>query len=706
MTKRTGNNIYIKYKFFTNNIYYTLKKTNQILIILFSIFFIFIYKNDIKKCKSYNNSLAFQTYIINFKHKIPIDNLAIKKQQKIFKFLPNYYNKITKYKSKINIKKILEYLKNTGIINQLDYFIININNFKYYIIQFRINRTIKKIEIQNYQNLQIPQKLLINILKNQLGKPVNYFKVHNSINKIYTWYINNGFSHTYIKLKYNYQFNSLHIQIFEGQIITSSLICKSKNILSSIIIDDINKIIVKELELSEESIFNKKIIDTGIVYLKKIQLLKTCNYKIKKYKQGLLLKIEYSIHTNHYGYIYNYASNSIINHLLCNILNYDYSVLVTIYFHILSRASQKFIKQISQINKIYNIYLKYKNNFKKNFNFNCIKFNYYLYYINSNYKINLQIINKNPEFKFLILVPYIKLDKIILNFIKLSLYQKIYKRRRIYPQHNKIIHYINIISKGKLITISQKTFKNFNYKFQYRNTYNLLTEELLHLKINKLKRSFIQTKKIKRQKKILKQKITSINIYLKYNNLKCKKFFELGKIFILKFLFLKPQKIIKNNILYQDKFNNNIEIKYYQIILLPNYLKFIKKNAINVFIHINSFVINNNYESILDNINHANSQIYFYKRYTRIIKDKLKNLYQIEYHISLNKLFSYYIFSNFNNKLYDRNKIFKYNYIIGLGIQISIPIKTLPKIRFEYKINKYNTNHYQLRLFSSCTNNN
>nr|WCH54714.1 hypothetical protein [Hypnea edeniana] len=711
MTERTANNIYIKYKFFTTNIYYTLKKTNPVLIIFFSIFFIFIYKNNIKKWTNYNNQLAFQTYIINFKNKIQIDNLQLNNQKFFLKILPNYHNKITKNKSKINVKKILEYLKNTGTINKLEYFIININNFKYYIIQFRVNHIIKKIEIQNYQNLQIPKKLILNILKNLLGKPINYFKIHNNINKIYRWYIHNGFSQTYIKLKYNKELDSLHIQILEGQILGSSLICKSKNIFSSTIIQKINKILIKELGISKKSIFNKKKIDIGIIYLKKIQILKTCNYKIKKHKQGLLLKIEYSIPTNHYGYIYNHTSNNMINHLLYNILNYDYSVLITICFHILHRILQKFIIQISQINELYTIYLKYKNNFKKFFNFKYTKFNYYLHYTNSNYKINLQIIDNIPEFEFLILIPYIKLDKMIFNFIKLNFYQKIYKTKKIYPQNNKktndvIIKNIDIKSKGKFIIISQKIFKNFNYKFQYRNTYNFLTEKFLHLKINNLKTPSIQTKQIKRHKKILKQKITLLNTYIKYNNLKCKKFLEPGKIFILEFLFLKPKEIIKNNILYQDKYNNNIAIKYYQIILLPNYLKFIKKNALNIFININSFITNNNYKNIVDNIHNINFQIYFQKRYMRIIKDELKNLYQIEYHISLNKLCSYYIFSNFNNKLNDKNKIFKYGYIIGLGVQINIPIKTLPKIRFEYKTNKYNINHYQLRLFSSYINNN
>nr|YP_010902859.1 hypothetical protein REP59_pgp121 [Hypnea flava]WCH54913.1 hypothetical protein [Hypnea flava] len=714
MTKKTVNDIYIMYKFFTTNIYHTLKKTNQVLISFFYIFFIFVYKNNIKNIINSNKQLAFQTYIIHFKNKISIDNLEIKNLKSFLKIFPNYHNKITKNKSRINIKKVLEYLKNTGIINQLDYFIININNLKYYIVQFRINHLIKKIEIQNYQHLQIPQKLLINILKNSLGKPINYFKVNNSINKIYAWYINNGFSHTYIKLKYNNQLHSLHIQIFEGQIIDISLICKSKNIFNSSIIYKINKILTKELGLSKKSIFNKKKIDIGIIYLKKIHFLKTCNYKIKKHKQGLLLKIEYSIPTNHYGYIYNHTSHNTINHLLYNILNYDYSTLAPIYFHILDKIVKKIIIEISQINKLYEIYLKYKNNFKKIFNFKYIKLHYYFHYIDYNYKINLQIINNSPEFDFLILIPYIKVDKIILNFIKLNLYQKIDKTKRIYPQQNKrinniitknkIINNIKIKSQGNFIIISQRIFVNFDYKFQYRSTYNLLKEKFFHIKIDKLKTSLIRTKKIKRDTKILRQKITSIKTYVKYNNLKCKKFLEPGKVFILELLFLRPQKIIKNNIFYQYKFNKNIKIKYYEIILLPNYLKFIKKHAINIFININSFIINNNYENILHNINNINSQIYFQKRYTKIIEDTIKNLYQIEYHISLSELCSYYIFSNFNNKLYDKSKISKYNCIIGLGIQIHIPIKTLPKIRFEYTINKYSINHYQLRFFSSCNN--
>nr|YP_010902460.1 hypothetical protein REP52_pgp122 [Hypnea nidifica]WCH54315.1 hypothetical protein [Hypnea nidifica] len=716
MTKRTVNNIYIKYEFSSTNIYHTLKKINVILIIFFSIFFIFIYKNHIKQGSNYNKKLAFQVYIINFNHKIQIDDPNIKNEKIFLKILPKYQNKIKKYKSKINIEKILEYLKSTGIINRLNYFIININNLKYYIVQFRINRIIKKIEIQNYQNLQIASKLILDILKHQLGTPISYFKVHNITNKIYTWYINNGFSHTYIKLKYNNKLRSLHIQIFEGKVIANLLICKSKNMLSSNMIKKINTIVIKELGISEQSIFNKKKIDRGIIYLKKIQLLKKCSYKVKKHKQGLLLKVEYSIPINHYGYIYHHTSNNIMHNLLLyHFLNHDYSILLPIHFYTSTKTLQKFIKEITQINKFYSIYLKYKNNFNKTFNSNYIKFNYYLHYMNSSYKINFQTINNNPEFEFSILIPYIKIHKILLNFIKFNLYQKIYNAQKIYPKQkniikniiikNKIVSNINIKSQSNFITINQKVFKNFNYKFKYSNIYNLLIEKFLHLKINNLKQFIIQTQKIKKNTKILKQKIIFINTYIKYSNLKCKKFLEPGKTLILELFFLKPKAIMKKNTLYRNKSNIHIKFKYYQIISLPNYLKVIKKNAFNIYINVNSLILNNHYVNILDDINHKSLQIYFQKRYQRIIKNTLKNLYQIEYHISLNKFFSYYIFSYFNNKLYNKNKISKYNYVIGLGIQVNIPIKTLPKIRFEYKINKYDINHYQLRLFSSCTNN-
>nr|YP_010903653.1 hypothetical protein REP92_pgp122 [Hypnea wynnei]WCH56505.1 hypothetical protein [Hypnea wynnei] len=707
--KRTANNIWIKYKFFTTNIYYIFKKTNQILIIFFFIFSIFLYKSKIQKSINYNQQLAFQAYIIHYKNKIQINNSKIENQKLFLKILPNYYNKINQYKSKIHVKKILEYLKNIGTINQLNYFIININNLKYYIIKVHINNIIKKIEIQNYKYLQIPQKLLIHILKPQLGAPIDYSKIHHIINRIYAWYINNGFSHTYIKLKYKKQSQNLYVQIFEGQIIANYLICKSNNILSSTIINKINKILIKELGVSKKSIFNKKKIDRGIIYLKKIQLLKTCHYKVQKYKQGLVLQIEYSIITNHYGYIYNYDSN--INKLLLyKILNNDYVLSIPINFHTLPRILQKFIQQISQIHKSHVIYLKYKSNLKKIFNFKYLRFNYYLNYINSNYKINLQTINNIPEFEFLILIPYIKLNKIIFNFIKLNIYQKIYKNKKIYPQQNKItndiviknkiMHSINIKSRGNFIIINQNIFKNFKYKFKYINVHNLFTEKFLYFKTYYLNTSLIKKLKIQRYKKLVQQKIILINTEIKYSNLKYRKFLESGKVVTFEFLFLKPQKIIKKNILNKDKFSkNNIKLKYYQIILLPKYLKFIKKNAINIFINMNSFIIYNNYTNMLNDINHINFQIYFQKRYTRMIKYNAKCLYQIEYHISLSKFCSYYVFSNINNKVYYKNKIFKYNYSLGSGIQMDIPIKKLPKIRFEYKINQYDINHYQLRLF-------
>nr|QCI07102.1 hypothetical protein [Hypnea pannosa] len=681
MIKRIVNDIYIKYQFFIANTYYIFKKTNKILII-----FCFILPLSIHQEKIYNKKLAFQTYIINFKKK-QINNLNINNEKHFLKILPNYHKKIIKYKK--DIKKILEYLKNTGILNQLDYFILNINNFKYYIIYIHINYKIKKIEIQNYKHLQIPHKLLISILKPQLGFPINYSKIHNSINKIYKWYIDKGFSYTYIKLNYKKTIQSLYLQIFEGQIIAHHLIYKSNIFLDSITVNKINRILIKELNISKKSIFNKKTIDKRITYLKKIQLLKTCNYKIKKYKQGLVLNIEYSIFTNHHGYIYNYYSK--INNLsLYNFINYGYPNILTTNFHLLPQILKKLINQISQIHEFYTNYLKYTNNIMNIFNFK-----YYLHHIKCSYKISLQTINNNPQFEFLILLPYIKINKSIFNFIKLNLYQKIYKTKTIYSQQNRkrsnIMQTINIKSRCDCITINQKILKNFNCKLKYINIFNLFKEKFLYFK----------TSKIKHYIKLFEQKIILISTQIKYSDLEYNKFLGPGKIFLLEFLLLKPQKIIQKNILNKDEFNkNNIKFKYYQIFSLPNYSRFIKKNAINLFINIDSFIIQNNYENILTNISPIHLQIYFQKKYTRMIKYNTKYLYQLEYHISLGKFCSYYILSNISNKLYNKNRIFPYDHITGSGIQINMPIKKLPKIRFEYTINNYNINHYQLRLLS------
>nr|YP_010903058.1 hypothetical protein P4C74_pgp121 [Hypnea pseudomusciformis]WCH55112.1 hypothetical protein [Hypnea pseudomusciformis] len=696
MIKRIIDNIYKNYKFFTTTIYCISKKNNKIFLLFYSILsilFIFIHHNKI-----YNKRLGFQAYIVHIKKKNQVNTLNINDHKYLAKTLPNYNNKIIKYK--LNIKKILEYLKNTGFLNQLDYFILNINNFKYYIIHIYLNDNIKKIDILNYKNLQIPHKFLINILKPQLGSPINYSQIHNAINRIYTWYIDRGFSYIYITWNYKKTTQSLYLKIFEGQIIENYLTDKSHIILNSSIVNKIHEILIKELNISKKSIFNKKTIDQGIIYLKKVQLLKTCHYKIKKYKQGLALYIEYSIFTNHNGYFYNYDLNVYKNNLaLYNIINYSYPFIIPINLYLSPNILQKFIYKISKMNEVYIHYVKYKNNLIKIFNFK-----YYLHYINCNYKINIQTINNIPEFEFLIFAPYIKINKIIFNFIKLNLYQKIYKTKTICPNKNKkdsnIIENIKIESIGNCIVFNQKIFKKFNYQLKYANIYNTFKTRFLYLKA-----SSNESYKLNYYNRIVEQKITLINTQMKYGNLEYSKFLEPGKILILDFLFLKPQKIIKKSIINKNA-SNNINFKYYQIILLPKYLKFIMKNTLNIFININSFIRQNYHGNIFNDIKYTGLHIYFYKRYIRMLKYHTKYLYQLEYHIFLGQFYSYYIFSNINNKPYDNNKIFQYNYIIGSGIQINPPIKRLPKIRFEYKINKYNINHYQLRLFSSCTNNN
>nr|YP_010902659.1 hypothetical protein REP55_pgp122 [Hypnea nidulans]WCH54514.1 hypothetical protein [Hypnea nidulans] len=543
----------------------------------------------------------------------------------------------------------------------------------------------------------------MNVLKLQLGSAINYSNIHYITNKIYRWYINKGFSYVHIKLKYKQTGQSLYLHIFEGQIFAHHLISKSNTLLNSTIVNKINNILIKELRISQKSIFNKITIDRGIIYLKKIQLLKTCNYKVKKHKQGLILNIEYSICTKNNGYIYNHNSDTYINNLLLyNIINYGYPLVIPINFHLLPNILQKFIKQISHshINEVYITYLKYKNNLMKVFNFK-----YYLYYINYNYKMNLQTTNSIPQFEFLILLPYIKIHKIIFNFIKLNFYQKIYKTKIIYPKKsrkkNKIVHNVNVNSLVYSIIINQNTFKNFNYKIKYINMFNLFKEKFLYLRTS-LNQSF----KVYYYNKLIEQKITLINTIIKYDSLKYSKFLGSGKIFMLEFLYLKPQKTIKEKIFHKNKSNSSIKLKYYQIISLPKYLKFIKKNTIDIFININSFIIEKHYENILDNINNIHFQIYFQRKYMRMLKHDTKYSFQLEYHIFLSEFCSYYIFSSINTKVYNTKRSFQYNHIAGSGIQINSRIKRLPKIRFEYKINKHDINHYQIRLFSACTTNN
>nr|WCH56105.1 hypothetical protein [Calliblepharis sp.] len=712
MTKITRHNIYLKSKFFIINIYHILNKSKNIFIIFSLITYILVYNNNTKGNIRNHKKLAFNTYLLDFvKINKSIINIQITEYNQNFfsKILPKYKYKTLKNIYKINIVKILECLRNIGILKKIDYFTINIHNFKYWIINIYINPIIKRIEIDKYKYLKIPTKFLIDILKYQLGFPVNYHEINNSIHKIHSWYINKGFAYIYIKLRHKKNSQILYLQIFEGQIINNCFICKSKNVFNSFLINNIESILIQELGISKGSILNIKKIEQGIKYLKKIRLISNCEYSIKQYKKGLYLKIQYSIFINNYGYIY--SQNLIFKNLQ------DFLLLYILNQNILKISLPKFTEALQKLAKISqnsSSKIKLKNNFEEISPSTYLNFKYDFSYLNSNCKFYIQSIKKLPKFKFLIFLPYIEIQNNIFNFIKLNFYQKLYKIKTLYPTYNnqigyfysrkKIIFRVYIKSKGSIISLNHNIYKKIKCKQNYMQIYNLCITRFLNIKKYYFSRS-LQNKKVKFKmyQKFIKQQLLLLNIQIKYNNFEYAKFLQSGKLLTLEFLLFKPRKIISLDNLYNYG-DNNIKLRYYQTFLLPNYLHYIKKNALKIFTEINCFAIANNYGKILNNINDKYLQIYFQNRYKRIVKYYSKYSYKIEYHISIYNFFSYYIFTDIHSKLYYINEICNYNYITGLGIQINIPIKAIPKIRFEYRISKFNRYHYQLRLFSSYIN--
>nr|WCH56305.1 hypothetical protein [Hypnea sp.] len=717
--KRIGNNTCLKYKSFITIIYHIFIQLKNIPIAFFLIVYILVYNNTKKNIENHRK-LAFNTCILDFEnyiktHKSTIDIRIIGfNQKKIFKILPAYKNKVFKYIHKINVKKILEYIRSTGIFKKTEYYIINIYHFKYFIIQIHINSIVKQIKIKKYKNLQIPSQLLINIFKDQLGSPVNYHKINDSIYKMYSWYINKGFSYIYIKLKYKNNSQILSLQIFEGKIRKKYLVCESQNIFHQTLIDKIEKILVKELHISEGSIFNIKKVEQGIKYLKSIKLITDCKYTIQQNKEGLHLKIKYSMFTNHYGYLYHQKLiiENIQNSFFWHILNDKIQNILQTIIYNLNKNSQKYIKKLPKTSQDFLFKIKYKNNFEKILPSTYLNFKYYFSCLNSNYKTDIKFINQTPYFECLILSPYIEFQNHILNSVQLNFYKKKYKVKTLYlTDNNQIEHFskkrVNleayIKSKYNLISVKHNIYKDLSCKENYINVYNSWKKQFLHLRKYYLSNNLRNLNlKLRIYKKSIKQKLLLLSTQIKYNNFEYTKFLQSGRVFILEFLFFKPQKIMQLNNLYKSIYgNNNVNLKYYQTFLLPNILPYIKKNALNIFGEINYFTGTNNYGKLFNNTTNAYLQMYFQDKYERIIKYHSRYSYKIEYHISIYNFLSYYIFSDVHNKPYYIYKIRKYTHITGLGIQINIPIKAIPIIRLEYRTSNCYKDYYQLRLFSS-----
>lgn len=603
-----------------------------------------------------------------------------------------------------NIKsaKILEYLQSNGFINKLEYFIVHTTNIKYLIFNINTNPIIKKIEIKNYNQLKVPSSFLIYIFKNQVGLPINYKKLSNSIEKIYKWYKDKGFAWIYIQLMTHKNSHVLCLQVFEGKIFKRNFLCKSilTYMKSCCLLKKIEKIIEVELGISEGHLLNIKKIERGIVHLKNVKLIKNCKYNITHSSKGFNIEIEYTVPTSKCRYFY-------YRDLIINFYKYYQNSLIT---------DKNYYQTLK--NNIINIVKSKVLSLKQLILYKYFGFKYYSSYFKGSYKsliTNIELTNRIYQLNGYFLYPSIKINKNLCSYIILNFYKKMNLKNLIHPLYN--------IQRGFPLSNSPTNFKNY---LQSTGTsilckYHIgkqiyLTKDIIY-ESNEYQKKFLSTKKqyilnlvkkLQPTSKIIYETITQTLIFfkiqIKHSSLDLKDQLKLGKLIVLESMFFIATQFPKVNILYQTKnLVWNFRIKYKQVFLLPNLLPyFIYKSFITVVSDI-SWPVNLNQNQEIFSCNYKyNTNMYIQLHKIQRVRQclNIKYLNKIEYHVPIDNFsfLSQYIFYTCFNVC--NNFLFINIHNIGLGIEFKAPIKTIPKIRFEYGIDTLRKKYYQFRILS------
>nr|YP_010904054.1 hypothetical protein REQ00_pgp120 [Caulacanthus ustulatus]WCH57305.1 hypothetical protein [Caulacanthus ustulatus] len=619
--------------------------------------------------------LAFNTHIMNFQPEIRINysNTYINIQKINCILLKN------NHKNDRKVTKIIDILKNSGYLNRIEYFITYASKISHFIINISINPIIKKVEVNKYNQLQIPKKFLIMIFNYQIGLPTNYQNFDKSIKKIYAWYITRGFQWVDVQLTQPNNSSTIYVKIFEGKIIKSKFIYIGENNTQNKLIRNTEKLLEKELGIATGSLLNIKKIENGIKFLKKIKIINDCKYKITNFKGVFGITVKYSIFTTNYGYFYNQTN-----------LIYCYKNLLTIlkkdHYGNSFRPVQNILTKI--------IYLL---NLKKTLISKDFRFTFYLSSLNCNYynfATYIQLKHQIPQ----LFCSFLKFNNQIIN-TKLNFSHKLSRYNLLYPSYHieKNIYAVKNILELKQQFTKSKVGIFFKYYLQnqirYKSgiiyTYNLYNRRFINIKQYKLNaHSDFLCSKIQFINKSIKNNLFNFKLQLKYNHLNLIKNINSGYLLILESIFFIPIKMKANNIMIFDSYlNQSCKIKYSQAFKLPILLSNNNNNSLFFFSEINlPFVYGNNIKHFLFNNYKYSTNVY------------LNYMNTIEYHISICLFLSYYLFYNFiqvPSYIYINNQ---YIHNIGSGIQLNIPIKIIPNIRFEHRIDNYTQQYYQFRL--------
>lgn len=640
------------------------------------------------------------------------------------------------YVPKIQYKQLINTIHNlkiSGFVNNVKYYIVNNNKIQYNICNICINPIVRMIVVDKFKRLKIPKRILNQYLHTHLGLPKNYQKLNSTIIKIHDWYKNRGFNHISIDIIYNKSPNCIYIKIHEGIIAHISLNCESRLSLDREHLNQIENRIIKELSLSPGSAINTKKIDLGIGKLKKVNLISRCSYHVIKWKKRVKIIILYDLNHDQLKYIHKHY----IELRTTNLTYYPNSASKQNNYQILSIYYKKIQKFISTLvfNYLDNIlpidllsYIRLNNNnqkIEKKLSFRYSQSRKDSKQMKSlNYR--LQLLKNVPIFNTTILLPNIKISSNILVFILLCLSDNIAPINILYPvkdsellnkyyKLNKYNFYHLLKSKSISTKSEHKLFAYTDLSEAINLIYQSISKNIIYIQRNYvlIKKNVCYQILTKQRKTKIQQKCLELDLCIKNYD-----FYFTHSIKQSKSLTLQIQSIIyltlnKISVSYlKHYFRQYINIKYYKVIILPNFIITRYKSTVII-----SLEINNPLHWIDQMSMNTNKLVGFYqndhKRYCLRLPysyNAVSYLYNIEYHSFPQTYCSLYLFYNFISKMMIRSKINLHSSLlyrlnnhereIGSGIELYIPIKNLPPLRIEYCIDNQITNLFLLRFYS------
>ena len=620
-----------------------------------------MFNNFYKITKSNTNTLAFNVnaYYYSQKQVVKIHRIYVKNYPK---YLSNIrlLDMISTYKKRIlnsvyqdiNIYQLLYTINLCGFFNYTQGLNIDKNSPKYILLDLQTNTIVKSIIVipSTTTKLLIPRRLILNEFNKQLGLPKNYYLIYRTIKSIRSWYQNNGFIWSDIRLLNGNSLNDICIKIDQGDIKRVKLKCQSSYKIHKNLIDQINFLVQKELNIHPGDVLNYNYLQKGIDKLKTYNIISNCHYRIEKNANGLLVILEYSL------------SNLLL-------VRYSKNQQSSENFFLICRKAVMYLMNLN--NNIKPLYFYSTSGLQNSLSISNLL----------NYKKHLHIEYYTCIYKFFV--------RMHLNYSSIKESGKSFYFIKKWTTKLGIDCIYSILD---LITfqIETKNLLNFNGYSKLK----LFSSMLNQLCIFYVKPKFSVFHYI--FSKICFLEVSSINCYFHYQiNANgplehCIKYYNLW-IYSILYIYI-PNNI--TDCTHNFNFlNKQIHIKYNHIINIPNNLLNIWKH--NFIFSSNIYMMIGNSKNLYCNLKNINNSLL-----------KYISLLKVEYSISLIKYTWLYCFINtFTHQAINFSPLQNYfvfssntkycrfftNYL-GLGIQLDSLIKFIPPVRLEFISNNISYN--------------